>query len=109
MGLLRAVSARLRGTGSGTGSWRRQATERQQHTVRAASHAPGAGVYGRVLRLRRTVLPWWLRAVYVEGAVLVGFVLYLADAASAWVILVLPLAVAASVKLYDAVLVRQKL
>lgn len=106
MGLPRAVSARLRGGSSGR---RRQATERQEHTVRAASPAAGAGVYGRVLRLRRTVLPWWLRAVYVEGSVLVGFVLYLADAASAWVIVVLPLAVAASVKLYDAVLIRQKL
>ncbi len=68
--------------------------------------APAAAtLYGRLLRLRAVRLRWWVRAIYVEGAVAVGIVLYLADWASAWVLLALPAAVAVAVKLYDLVLV----
>lgn len=72
--------------------------------MRGPVDRPALGLYGRLLRLHRTALPWWLRAVYVEGAVLLGFVLYLADAASAWVMLALPVAIAAAVKVYDTAL-----
>lgn len=59
--------------------------------------------YVRLLRLRRVHPGFWTETVYVYGAALVGAVLYLADLATAWSILVLPLTVAATVKLYDLV------
>jgi hypothetical protein len=65
----------------------------------------GAGTtwYIRLLRLQRVQPGFWTETLYVYGAALVGGVLYLADLASAWTVLVLPLAVAATVKVYDLV------
>jgi hypothetical protein len=60
-------------------------------------------LYARLLRLRRTRLHWLLRALYFEGALALGVVLYLADAASAWVIVALPVTIAVAVKIYDVV------
>ncbi len=65
---------------------------------------PARTWYGTVLRLRRARLHWLVRALYLEGAAVLGIVLYLANAASAWVILALPAAIAVAVKLYDMVL-----
>lgn len=59
--------------------------------------------YVRVLRLRRVHPGFWAETLYVYGSLLVGVVLYLADLATAWTILVLPLAVAVTVKVYDLV------
>lgn len=66
---------------------------------------PGDTLYGRVLLLRRVRLRWWLRALYLEGAIVAGFVLYLADWASAWVMVALPAAIGVAVKVYDLALV----
>ncbi|MGH3745223.1 MAG: hypothetical protein ACRDTP_10220, partial [Mycobacteriales bacterium] len=59
--------------------------------------------YVRLLRLRSVHPGFWTETLYVYGSALVGVVLYLADLATAWTILVLPLAVAATVKVYDTV------
>jgi uncharacterized membrane protein (DUF485 family) len=59
--------------------------------------------YGRLLRLRHLRLRAWQRITLAEGSVVVGLLLALAELASAWVIVVLPVAVAAMVKLHDAV------
>jgi hypothetical protein len=74
------------------------------------SYLPGVGEendrgtwYVRLLRLRRVRPGFWTETLYVYGAALVGLVLYLADLASAWTILALPVAVAATVKLHDLV------
>ena len=66
--------------------------------------AAGRTWYARILRLRRVRLHWLVRALYLEGAAVLGIVLYLANAASAWVILALPAAIALAVKVYDLVL-----
>lgn len=58
-------------------------------------------LYARVLRLRHVELDSWQRAVFVEGSLALAVVLVLADLASAWTLLALPLAVAAVVKLHD--------
>ncbi|HEY5336377.1 MAG TPA: hypothetical protein VIJ71_10215 [Mycobacteriales bacterium] len=65
--------------------------------------ADGTTWYVRLLRLRRVRPGFWTETVYVYGAALVGVVLYLADLATAWTILALPLTVAVTVKLYDLV------
>jgi hypothetical protein len=57
--------------------------------------------YGRALRLRHLRLSTWQRAILAEGSVVVAFVLVLGDLASAWLLLVLPLSVAAVVKAHD--------
>lgn len=59
-------------------------------------------LYVRVLRLKHVRPSSWQRAVLLEGAVVVAVLLALADLASAWLILALPLSVAATVKGYDA-------
>jgi hypothetical protein len=76
---------------------------RGRETGPIAAVPPPATLYARVLFLRRTRLRWWVRSIYLEGAVVVGFVLYLANVASAWVIVVLPAAIAVMVKVYDLV------
>ncbi|MFL6239201.1 MAG: hypothetical protein ACJ735_06900 [Actinomycetes bacterium] len=62
---------------------------------RTARHEP---LYWRVLRLRHVRPTSWQRAVFFEGSLAVATVLVLADLASAWLLLVLPVAVALVVK-----------
>lgn len=63
---------------------------------------PGRPLYPRLLRLHHLELASWQRAVYVEGVLLLSLVLVLADLATAWTLLVLPLVTAAVVKFLDA-------
>lgn len=58
-------------------------------------------LYPRLLRLRHVHPNAWQRAALGEGAFAAAAVLVLADVASAWTLLVLPLAVAAVVKAHD--------
>jgi hypothetical protein len=62
-----------------------------------------APLYPRLLRLRNVHPNAWQRAVLGEGMAILGVLLALADLASAWSILVLPVAVAAVVKAHDVV------
>ena len=59
-------------------------------------------VYPRLLRLRHVAPNAWQRAVLGEGALAVAVLLVLADLATAWTLVALPLAVAAVVKAHDA-------
>jgi hypothetical protein len=61
-------------------------------------------LYWRMLRLRNLRPNGWQRAVLVEGVLGVSVVLVLADVASAWTLLVMPLASAAVVKGHDVLL-----
>jgi hypothetical protein len=58
-------------------------------------------LYPRLLRLRNVHPNAWQRALLGEGALAVAVLLVLADLATAWTLLVLPLAVAAVVKAHD--------
>ena len=58
-------------------------------------------LYPRLLRLRHVHPNGWQRAVLGEGALALAVVLVLADLASAWTLLVLPLGVAVVVKAHD--------
>jgi hypothetical protein len=58
-------------------------------------------LYPRLLRLRHIQPNAWQRAALGEGAIGAGVLLAMADLASAWTIVVLPLAVAAVVKGHD--------
>ena len=58
-------------------------------------------LYPRLLRLRHISPNAWQRALLGEGALAVAALLVLADLATAWTLLVLPLAVAAIVKAHD--------
>jgi hypothetical protein len=58
-------------------------------------------LYPQLLRLKNVHPNAWQRAVLGEGMALVGALLALADVASAWSILVLPVAVAVVVKAHD--------
>jgi hypothetical protein len=58
-------------------------------------------LYWRLLRLRHVRPNGWQRALLVEGVVSVAVVLTLADVATAWTLLVLPLAAAFVVKAHD--------
>lgn len=60
-------------------------------------------LYVRLLRLHHVQLASWQRAVFLEGSLLVALILALGDVASAWILVVLPIAVAGSVKLQDVV------
>ncbi len=62
-----------------------------------------APLYPRLLRLRNIHPNAWQRAVLGEGMAVVGVLLALADLASAWSIVVLPVAVAGVVKAHDLV------
>ena len=66
----------------------------------AATHT--APLYSRLLRLRHVTPNAWQRAVLGEGALAVAVLLVLADLATAWTLVALPLAVAAVVKAHDA-------
>jgi hypothetical protein len=64
--------------------------------------APGGPpMYWRLLRLSMVRPNGWQRAVLVEGVIGLAVVLSLADVASAWTILVLPLVSMAVVKAHD--------
>ena len=60
-------------------------------------------LYVRLLRLRHVQLSGWQRALLRDGALVLAVVLVLADLASAWLLLALPLAVAVVVKAHDIV------
>jgi hypothetical protein len=60
-------------------------------------------LYARMLRLRYLAPSGFLCFVFLEGAVALGILLALAELVSWWGVLVLPAAVAAMVKLNDAV------
>ncbi len=60
-------------------------------------------MYWRLLRLRYIRPNGLLRALFIEGSVGLGVVLVLAEAASIWTIIVLPVVVAVLVKLNDVV------
>ena len=60
-------------------------------------------LYGRLLRLRHIRPRPWQRALLSDGSFVLGILLVLADLASAWTPLVLPVAVAAVVKAHDVV------
>jgi len=62
---------------------------------------PAKSLYLRLLRLQHISPNAWQRAVLGEGAVGVGVLLAMADLASAWTVVVLPVAVAAVVKAHD--------
>ena len=58
-------------------------------------------LYPRLLRLRHVSPNAWQRAALGEGALAAAVVLVLADLASAWTLLVLPLGIALIVKAHD--------
>lgn len=58
-------------------------------------------LYPRLLRLRHVHPTAWQRALLGEGALALAVLLVLADLATAWTLLVLPLAVAVVVKAHD--------
>ena len=58
-------------------------------------------LYPRLLRLHNIHPNAWQRALLGEGALGLAVLLVLADLATAWTLLVLPLAVAAVVKAHD--------
>ena len=58
-------------------------------------------LYWRVLGLRHVQPSSWQRAIFVEGAFALAVILVLADLATAWLILALPLVVALVVKGQD--------
>lgn len=58
-------------------------------------------LYPRLLRLRHVHPNAWQRALLGEGALALAGLLVLADVATAWTLVVLPLAVAAVVKAHD--------
>jgi hypothetical protein len=57
--------------------------------------------YPQLLRLKNVHPNAWQRALFGEGMALIGVLLAMADLASAWSILVLPVAVAVIVKCHD--------
>lgn len=84
---------------------------RTDRTAAPRSRPPGSSseptaptrqpLYSRLLRLRHIHPNVWQRALLGEGAVTLAIVLVLADLASAWTLLVLPVVVAMVVKAHD--------
>ena len=68
-----------------------------------AGQAAKPPLYWRLLRLRHIHPNGWQRAVFIEGVLGLSLVLVLADVASAWTLLVLPLASALIVKAHDVI------
>jgi hypothetical protein len=68
-----------------------------------ADYVERTPMYWRLLRLRYVRPNGWLRALFVEGSVGLAVVLVLAEKASIWTILALPVAVAVLVKTNDLV------
>lgn len=58
-------------------------------------------LYPQLLRLKNVHPSAWQRALLGEGMIVLGALLALADVASAWSILVLPVAMAVVVKAHD--------
>lgn len=58
-------------------------------------------LYDSVLRLRHLRLARWQRLLLAEGSVVVAVLVVLAELASPWLLLALPVAVAVLVKLHD--------
>ena len=58
-------------------------------------------LYWRILRLHHLRPNGWQRAVLVEGVLALSVVLVLADVATAWTLLVLPIAASLLVKGHD--------
>jgi hypothetical protein len=66
-----------------------------------SSESPHPSTYVRLLRLRHIELKSWQRVIFIEGAIGVSALLVMTDLASAWVLLGLPVGVAAAVKFHD--------
>ena len=80
-----------------------EAVSAAERNVGPAADEPRLSLYPRLLGLRHVRLRPWHRGVLAEGSLAVAVLLTLADLATAWTLLVLPLAVAALVKLHDVV------
>ncbi|HET7309788.1 MAG TPA: hypothetical protein VFJ17_00520 [Mycobacteriales bacterium] len=78
-------------------------TARALARQRASAAARAYPLYWRMLRLRHVRPNGWQRAVLVEGVTAVAVTLVLADVASAWTLVVLPVAAAAIVKGHDVI------
>lgn len=70
---------------------------------RASLAARAYPLYWRMLRLRHVRPNGWQRAVLVEGVTAVAVTLVLADVASAWTLVLLPVTTAAVVKAHDVI------
>jgi hypothetical protein len=83
--------------------WRRAPTAPAdpQAPDEPAVEKPKRPLYPRLLRLRHIRPNGWQRAALGEGALALAVLLVLADLASAWTLLVLPLGVAVVVKAHD--------
>jgi hypothetical protein len=68
------------------------------HVVQPVTKPP---LYWRLLRLRQIHPNGWQRASLVEGVIAISVILVLADVASAWTLLVLPVTTAVVVKAHD--------
>ena len=60
-------------------------------------------MYWRLLRLRHVRPNGWMRALFVEGSVGLAVVLVLAEKASIWAVVALPVLVAVLVKANDLI------
>ena len=67
------------------------------------SGGSGEPYYPRLLGLKHVHPNGWQRAALVEGMVVIGALVALADKATAWAPLILPVAVAAVVKFHDVI------
>src|SRR3954462_14274252 len=76
-----------------------RAMQRQRATAVARAYP----LYWRMLRLHHVRPNGWQRAVLVEGVTAVAVTLVLADVASAWTLVVLPVTAALLVKAHDLV------
>lgn len=91
-------------TGGGTGSEPGSTTSDEAAVApppEVAARSKKKPLYPRLLRLRHVHPNAWQRAVLGEGAIALAVLLVLADVASAWTLLVLPVAVAVVVKAHD--------
>jgi hypothetical protein len=70
---------------------------------RASAFARAYPLYWRMLRLRHVRPNGWQRAVLVEGVTAVAVTLVLADVASAWTLIALPMTAALVVKAHDVI------
>jgi len=69
--------------------------------VIAGGEKQKAPLYPRVLRLRNVHPNGWQRAALVEGMAVLGGIAALADLATAWAPVILPIGAAAVVKFHD--------
>jgi hypothetical protein len=66
-----------------------------------ATHETRRPLYPRLLHLQNVHPNAWQRALLGEGALALAVLLVLADLATAWILLILPVAVALVVKAHD--------